>query len=265
MNDHILISIGSYGYPSVIDLQGAVIRDTLGDRVSILVSDDWTETDWTLEAGETERHGMAKYTRLRNVCEKWGMEYMRASEAERCYHAGGDLGAYANGINRALELGKTHVAKLSQRFIVTAKNWTGICAEGMKRHGAKSCSRECYYSQGAQSVHMMRPMFVLRTECMIVDVKAWSHPGILNIIRPRPLNGHAAEAVVGQAMRAAGGSVFGCPFFGADRSRRYPDTVWKDVEPDRDAERYMALFKRYNIDPEGFDVKLSSERNGYVR
>lgn len=205
------ISIGSYGMPGLIELQAKVIRANCGN-IPVIVSDDQTD-----EAGET---GPAKKSRLIDVCEKYGLIF-RDAAANRVGHAGGDLGAFWHGLNYAAEHGIEYWLKLSQRFVIDRPLFAQKCAAMMNARDSHTMS-QTHKNRG-------KFFFAMRTEFVMMEVRRWNRPELIDSLRPRPI-GRAAEDVVHGCVKRLGGAIIACPLFTPERSKPHKDLLWYEAD-----------------------------------
>lgn len=226
-----MIAIGSYGMPSVIQLQARVIRAHCGD-IPILVSDDHTEDCHT----DNPARGRELKERLLDVCRLEGLIYSQTAP-DRIGHSGGDLGAFYHGLMYAKKCGRPHLCKLSQRFILDIPGWFSQATAAMRARGRALSSRQCRYGDQWH--------FHLRTECVFLDVERW-YP-LIEHLKPRDI-GIAAEQHIYHLHRTLREPILGCSLFGDDRLDSGPGIVWKD-HGDREATEaaYKSLADRYGV------------------
>jgi hypothetical protein len=220
-----MIAIGSYGMPSMIQLQARVIRHHCGE-VPILVSDDQTQ-----ECHADPAAGRQLKARLLAVCRSEGLIYRNTAD-RRIGHSGGDLGPFYHGLRFAAEHGHEYLCKLSQRFLIDIPNWFQTVTEQMRSRERNLCSRQCRYGSDWH--------FHLRTECVFLYVPTWATSARLEQLRPRPI-GMAAETLLYALHQQTGEPIMGCPLFGDDRSYPDPGIVWKDHG---DQEATTAAYRR---------------------
>jgi hypothetical protein len=226
-----MIAIGSYGMPSIIQLQARLIRHHCGD-LPIMVSDDHTEDCHRDDPDQ----GLLLKERLLEVCRTEGLIY-RETAPERIGHSGGDLGAFYHGLVYAREHGLPYLCKLSQRFLLDIPDWFRTATAAMQSRGRALSSRQCRYGE---QFH-----FHIRTECVFMSVARWSP--LIEHLRPRQL-GMAAEQHVYHLHRGFDEPILGCSLFGDNRLDSGPGIVWKDhADREETDAAYKALFAKFGV------------------
>lgn len=213
------VAIGHYNMPGLIELQIKVIRDTNGPATPIMVYDDHSPTD-----------------KIDFICKKYGVELFRNGN-KRIGHAGGDLGAYFNGIQWAKRLGLRTLVKLSMRYVITRLGWLAEADDELhKQSGPILCD---YCIEGP----LTQP---LRTEAIVFDVDKWFRQDILIRLRPRKISPIPAEVVVNNCLGLIDRNYNVWRLLGGpDRCRRVDGVIWHCANPDSD---YRDLAIKYNVD-----------------
>lgn len=210
------VVIGSYKWPSVVELNVKLIRAKCGD-VPILVSDD----------------SSARQPQLREACKRLGVDFV--STHERIGHMGGDVAAFHNGVRWAKAKGLKVVAKLSQRMLILRERWLQKGAEELLASGLPLATQEC---KGATP-------FPLRTEACLLDVNRWypiidSHLAI-KTYSPQFPNG---EEVINHALRVLGGVFWPWDIFGEVREHDEPEVIWHWLD---DRIQYARVAQLYGV------------------
>lgn len=254
-----LVSIGSWGQPSVIQLQARSIRATCGADTPILVSDDYTENAFDPTKGTGPDRGQALKARLLEICEQENLVFRHSGEAP-LGHIGGDLGAFWHGLNYARDHGLDFVCKLSQRFVVDIPNWLPEVIRQMNKFGYNTATRGCFYHH--------RAVFQMRTECVVMKTLPWLRPDVLERLRPRQLRYATEHLVAEECARINGGQ---CKFIAPkwlveNRHQRVPGVAWKDALPLEETVNldYLPMFAKYGVEVgEEFNALHSCVQHGY--
>ncbi len=223
----VMISIGSYGMPGIVELQAAAIRANCGD-IPILVSDDHTE-----QAGDD---GYEKKARLLDICDKYDLQF-RDAAPERVGHSGGDLGAFWHGLHYAAGKDIPYVLKLSQRLIIDRPNYAQRCVDILRNREGHTMS-QTHKNRG-------RFFFAMRTEFVLMSTHKWMRADFMETLKPRPI-GRAAEDVVHSCVRRMGGAVIACPLITPERSKAHAGVVWYEQPNSNDA--YSLLAYKYGVE-----------------
>lgn len=221
----VMVSIGHYNMPGIIELQAKVIQANCGN-IPIIVSDDHTET-----AGE---RGYENKLRLLDICEQYRLLY-RDAGPDRIGHSGGDLGAFWHGLHHAAGNGIPYCVKLSQRFIIDRPQWAQKLATMLRDRGGHTMS-QCHKGRG-------RFVFPIRSEFVLMDVRRWMQANIIGHLRPRVLNG-AAETVVSRCLSMLGGNLTACPLFTPERTKHCAGVYWYESSGDNG---YKQLADKYGV------------------
>lgn len=245
------VVIGSYKWPSLIDLQIRLIREKCGP-VPILVSDDcspgFPDSD--------------RYARLTAIC-GGHPDVMLWPNAERIGHTGGDVGAFWKGIVWGASRGLRVVAKLSQRFLVTRPTWLQEGAVDLLASSLPLATQRC---RGVE-------VFDLRTEAALLDVAKWNTPDVLARILPRRYwrdspQGLTAETIIYRVLQdLLGGKFWPWGLFGEERHRAEPGYLWHC--PPRQPPDYHALAAEHGVEleedffTEGWQKELAAGRYLY--
>jgi len=249
--------IGHFGMPGAVRMQIALNRRHL--NVPMLVTDDWTWESHTAEEGPAA--GIRRHEELLDVCEWSGAHLRTANMGQRCKHAGGDLGALWHGIRWAAEHGIEYLLKLSMRaFVHGMDNYLQEAVAVAERKHYRTGTHLCKY--GGQMV------FQIRSEIVLMHVPTWSHPLILHGVSPRP-NVGAAELIVADVQKnLIRSTMYALPWFGPDRSVKYPNLWWHDNYEHNPAEgeaEARAIGKRYGVDLGAeFHSGVSGQTKGYI-
>lgn len=216
------VVIGSYKWPSLVELQIKLIRSTCG-AVPICVSSDHPETAAQVQA----------------ICDRFP-DVKHLPNPVRIGHTGGDISAFHKAATWGKDRGLQVVAKLSQRFLITRPDWLQDGAADLLASGLSLASQRATGTQ----------RFDLRTEACLLDVATWSEPAILARIRPRKYwtdspRGLSAETVIYRVLQDLAGEFF-LPWslFGEDRQRQYPGVVWHNSHP---VTAYHELAARHGV------------------
>ncbi len=216
------VVIGSYKWPSLVDLQIRLIHDTCG-KVPILVSSDHPET-----AAE-----------ITDICNDYH-DVTHRPNPERIGHTGGDISAFYKAVKWGASRQMQCVAKLSQRFLVTRKNWLQDGAADLGASRLAMASQRCTGTQ----------RFDLRTEAVLIDVAQWNNPDVLERIKPRRYwndvkHGLSAETVIYRVLQDLLGEFY-LPWalFGESRDTKYDGVVWHCSHTLRD---YQELAYKYGV------------------
>lgn len=199
-NTRVGVVIGCFKWPTLARLQCRLIRKTCGP-VPILLSEDCTP-------GKD-----ADYARVaREECASFWPNAMNIG------HGGGDLSAYWKGPQWAANLGLTHVAKISQRFLVLRANWLQEGAAELAASGLATASRIC---SGAE-------VFQMRTEAAMLDVAKWNTPEVRSASKPfRFPPDLDNESFVASVVRRYLGAVHPWSLIGEDRAEARPDVLFR--------------------------------------
>lgn len=194
------VVIGSYGMPSVVELNVACIRKTCGG-VPILIADDCTP----------EGEGLP---RLRQIPRKY--DNVCLSVNERPYgHASGDVTAFQRGLTWASELGIQVLVKFSQRLLITTPGWLAADARWLLSNG---------YAAASQRAFHLNMYFAMRTEAVLMDV---SHaPAVVPLMQDCKT---AAEDHVRSVYDRLGLSVGRWPRIPPDRFHPYNGVIWHNT------------------------------------
>lgn len=222
-------STNDYDMLGMIRLQIASIRKNNGAETPILLSVDQCE-----HIGQIESIADAYECDFQKVtCESVNPE-------DSIGHAGGDLGAFHNGLLWASAHGMKYLAKLSQRYLIDTPGW--IKTSELQNYS--TLTRTCLENAGAQKIFMP-----LRTEAVFMRVADWL-PAVPHM-KPRRVWPMSGEAAVWQAFCAAmvGGPDYLIKAwrFVAAKSRHYKlaGVLWKCANT---REEYEATAKKYGID-----------------
>lgn len=208
------VVVGTYGNwtPELIRLQAAQIRHTSGP-VPILIADDCSPRWEEIEAA----------CRIADV-EMW-------PNVERIGHTGGDLSALWKGLQWGKNRGIRYLAKLSQRFIPLKARWLQDGAADLALSGLPLATREC---TGVEQ-------WPFRTECLLLDVAAWSE--VCWDLTPQRYPHTTAEHHLDQLLRTRLGGVYlPWSFLGTDRYRPSPDCLWHCSNGVRDYQAVAAIW-----------------------
>lgn len=243
-----MVSIGSFAHPSAIALQARVIRATCGADTPILVSDDHTETAFDTEKSTDAEHGRRLKSRLLQICEAENLIY-RDTAPDRIGHAGGDLGAFCHGLTYAERHGIDYVVKLSQRLMVDVPNWIDDTIDLMEPGRFGPSIPDGFATACAPCFYEANPYFAMRTECVVMRVRDWFQPWVMEQLVPRPL-GFAAELLIDTIVRrlSTGHGFINVPGMTKDRYERRPGWAWKDALPKESTDRdYAELATKYGM------------------
>ena len=220
-----MVVLGSFGLPRIIELQARVIRKNCGN-IPILVSDDYTADAYP-----------DRFEQLKQICKDMNLHLRMSNLKERIGHSGGDMGAFYNGLLFAKENGIKVCAKLSQRYIIDIPQWIQLASKSMSDLSIKS--------GGSIGKFSGKFIYRLRTECVIMDVAAWTRPSVLSILEPRVI-GATAEGKGFQALMEAGGANMFTPRWMklGDKKEKFQDVYWHDSDDD---ESYMSLARKYGM------------------
>ncbi|TXH18978.1 MAG: hypothetical protein E6R03_01245 [Hyphomicrobiaceae bacterium] len=251
-----MVAIGSWGQPSVIELQARAIRATCGADTPILVSDDHTETAYDATLGE--ERGRRLKARLLEICERERLIYRDTADVP-LGHIGGDLGAFYHGLNYARDSDIDYVCKLSQRFVVDIPNWLAEVCRQMGKFGYNTASRGCFYDT--------RAVFVMRTECVVMKRIPWLRPDVLEALKPRQLP-YATEHLIAELCAKINGGeckLLAPKWLPENRHLRVPGIAWKDGIPLEDSTAdYHTMAAKYGVTlGEEFNAQHSCLQPGY--
>lgn len=216
------VAIGSYRWPSLVDLQIRVIRHTCGE-VPILVSSD-----------DPESSG-----RIDEICSRHA-DVFHWPNVERIGHTGGDIAAYFKGSIWGRSRGLKVVAKLSQRMLFTRARWL---QDGARDLLASGCSLGTQRCRGTQR-------FDLRTEAALLDVATWSRPEVLSRIMPRRYwgdtpQGLTAETVIYRVLKDLCGEIFHpWGIIGEERLQPREGVIWHNAN---EPAEYHKLAKDFGV------------------
>lgn len=234
------IVIGSFRWPSLVELQCKVIRASCGN-IPILISND-----------DPESHDA-----LSSICDKFS-DVMLSTNSERIGHTGGDIAAFYKGIQWGADRDLDVVAKLSQRMIIHRTRWMQESALNLLRSDLPVAGKRC---RG-------KAPFDFRTECVLMNIAEWNRPEILDRLKPRqywndePL-GLCAETIIFRILRDLLRGIY-LPWntiLGEDRaSRDYEDVLWHGNTHE---DEYRSLGKHYGVEVcpdfhiKGWELELS--------
>lgn len=206
------VAIGSYMWPDLVELQIKLIRDTCGP-VPILVSSDHPESD----------------SRIEVVCSKYP-DVTFWPNGRRIGHTGGDLAVYYKAVKWGADRGLKAVAKLSQRMLITKREWLQEIGEALLASGSALSVRRT--EEGSIGL----PAFPLRSEAVVLDVAQWNRPDVLERIAPeeqhhRREGGLCVEMILEELVRDVFGDLYWpWALFPTDRRKRGDGFVWHDCD-----------------------------------
>lgn len=249
------IVIGHFGMPGVVELQQKLNENLLGN-VPILVSDDMT---WqAFDKIDSPELGQKKYSRLLSVLKSGKLNFRIANEEIRCLHSAGDLRAFANGLQWAVDHNIEYLCKLSMRAFITKPNWLQETVQWMKQRNHHTAMHICQYGKN-------KTYFQCRSEIVVMHVPTWSKGIQLFPNEPYP---DAAENLISKIVsKKLDGRVLGPTFFGPDRYQKYPYLFWhdnykgKEHEGEAEARKLASAFK-VDLGSE-FHSDVSSKTPGY--
>lgn len=245
------VVIGCYGFPNLVELQVKLIQKH-NPGVPILLVDDCSDGTTMTPVADTN------FGKICSLQKKY-KDVLVWSNPTRMGHAGGDLTSYFTGVQFAAVRNLDCLVKLSFRFLVDIPNWIQIWMDDFWKSGWATSSNKCQEGNS---------YFEIRSECMMMDVKKWYNPEILDHIKPRPLSvvsgkwGVSAENVLWDSIRdRLDGQLHKCKMFGVDRFVKHEGIVWHCSNPIED---YQLLFDREGIKmDEGFRVSGWVHHPGY--
>jgi hypothetical protein len=217
--------IGSYKWPSLVELQIKLIRSTCGDVPILVSSDDPISAE-----------------RISEICDCFP-DVKHWPNAERIGHTGGDVSAFFKAAVWGADRGLKVVAKLSQRFLVTRPQWLQEGVADLLASGLSLATQRCTGTQ----------RFDLRTEACLIDVRQWNTPDVIARIIPRKYwtdspKGLSGETIIARVLQDLTGEFFWpWSLFGEDRSVRYPGVVWHNSHSVAD---YKRLASEHGVDLE---------------
>lgn len=240
------VVIGSYNLPGLIELQINLIRKHNGDDTPILIVDDCSPGTGINPDPSSVFGDLCDIMRSYADVTLW-------SNPVRFGHAGGDLTSYFVGLQWARMRGMRVLCKLSQRLLLDIPHWLRDGTSGLLDSGKATGCNPCQEDQHR---------FNLRTEAILFRVDAWYRQDVLDHLRPRPVTGNAAEAVVWHDMEdRVGTEMWRWPVMGPDRRARYPGVIWRGSHGLADYHRIAGELGLCLDD--GFTVKNWRELPGY--
>jgi len=239
----VAVVIGSYNMPSAVELQIRLVRHHCGPDTPILIADDNSD-------GMMDRTGDTAYDRLEWLQHRYPNVVMWPS-VQRVGHSGGDLSALWKGLQWAKATQVKVLAKLSQRFMIDRTNWLQDGARLLAESGRPLASNAC-----------MSTGFPLRTEAMLLDVAAWTQPGLIADLCPRPITIAAEQALIEEVWTKLGGTFMVWELLGLGRAVWHPDTYWHEVTS---LGEYHNLADKHRMPlREDFHVEPWRSRPGYI-
>lgn len=214
------VVLGHWSLAPLIELQIRVIRDLCGP-IPILVNDD--------------RSPEPHQSQLQEICSRLGVE-LTYSGRKRIGHAGGDLGAFYNGLRWAVKNKLHTLVKLSQRFVITRPRWAQEVASELLTSKSPTLSNACL--EGVIALP-------LRSEAVALRVADWDREDVYRKLRPRTISPYPAEGVVADAAAIAGSLGIWSLLGGVQRCSRTADVVWHTSNNENE---YRDLAARYGID-----------------
>ena len=223
------VVLGSYNLPRLIELQIRLIRKHNGSATPILIVDDCSPGTGITPDPDSVFGDLCEIMRTHEDVTLW-------SNPERYGHAGGDLTCYFVGLQWAKMRKMKVLCKLSQRMLIDIPNWLHEGAYQLLQSGKPTGCNPC-----KEDHHH----FNLRTEAILFQVESWYRQDVLDHLRPRPVTGNAAEAIVWHDMEdRVGTDMWRWPIMGHDRRASYPGIVWHCSHGIKD---YQKLFKEHGV------------------
>jgi hypothetical protein len=215
------VVIGSYNMPSLIELQIKLVRHRCGP-VPILISDDHSD-------GIGSNDPATPFEMLRTIAESYENVHLWTN-GQREGHAHGDYLAMVKGIIWGRVCGFDVVAKLSQRFMIDSQWWLQDGAFELLQSGKPLASN-------------IDPIFPVRTDALILDVKQWLRPDVLQRIQEERAKS-PAENFFSWLLRQLKFEFHHWDLIGSNRFQWAPHLYWYVHNSRAD---YEALAARYGL------------------
>jgi len=241
-NPKIGIVIGSYGWPSLVELQIKIIRKVCGD-IPILISDDCSD-GCSLYPDEH-----SDYNRLKELTNKYyGVSFW--PNAVRSGHCAGDLTVFVKGLTWAKQHNLEYLVKISRRFLCEVPYWIQYWTHRL--------------IEDTNNISIQRRLdtvWQLHTQVAILKTNTWFsciHDLMTPHLNPE-ITGKYVEHLIQEIIdKRFGGRYSPLGILSKEPTRKDPEVIWYQKNT---LEDYIRCFNKYGLTP---DKDFSALPSGYL-